>query len=311
MQNVNDFIKLREKDWSRLQALLTRQRALSAAEIRELGMLYRSVASDLAIARRDFPGQRVTLFLNQLLTKAHSSIYREDVTDYAALGRYFTHTIPRAYRTASPFILVAFLLFITPAIISFGLAYTDPSIAPTLGLEEQRQTLEAQSTWTNIPVNERPYAASFIMTNNIRVAILAFGGGVTFGLFTLYITLFNGIHIGTVLGLAAHYGQLDVLVDFIFAHGVIELSVIFMAAGAGLQMGWALINPGLYSRKDALSLAAQKAIPLGVLSVIVLIIAGVIEGFISPSSNPFISKVMVGVVTGVIMYSYVWLMGRD
>jgi uncharacterized membrane protein SpoIIM required for sporulation len=311
--NNNDFISSREKDWKRLETLLARRRgreSLTADEVRELGKLYRAVTSDLAIARRDYPQQRVTTFLNQLTLRTHSFIYQQDVSDLRPLLRYWTHTLPQTFRETWLFTLVAFLMFFIPAAIGFTLAANNPSIATTLGLEAQREMLAESDIWTDIPVESRPYASAFIMTNNIRVAILAFGGGVGFGLFTAYVLMTNGLVIGGVLGLAAHYGMAGSLVEFMLGHGMIELSVIFIAGGAGLQLGWALLNPGAYSRKDALSLAARRAITLLLCAFPLLIVAGLIEGFISPSDLPFLSKLIVSLLTGVVLYGYLILTNR-
>src|SRR5215470_14077199 len=102
---------------------------MKADEIRELGTLYRAVTSDLALARRDYPGQRVTVFLNQLLTSTHSYIYQEDVSDLRPVARYFTHDLPSTFRQTAIFTLVAFLLFMVPAIVGYRLAYVNPDLA--------------------------------------------------------------------------------------------------------------------------------------------------------------------------------------
>jgi uncharacterized membrane protein SpoIIM required for sporulation len=203
-------------------------------------------------------------------------------------------------------------MFIIPAVVGFGLANNAPEvIAPPMGLETQREILAQQETWTNIPVNERPYASAFIMSNNIRIAILAFGGGVLLGLFSFYIMSFNGLHIGSVLGLAHHYGQGDELMNFIIGHGIIELSVIFMSGGAGLYLGWSLLNPGIHSRKDSLASAARTSVPIIISSIILLVMAGLIEGFISPTSLSFFEKASVGITSGIFMYGYLLLMGHE
>lgn len=314
MLTINDFIKLREKDWQRLEALIQKSKGrnrLNVVEARELGILYRAITSDLALARRDYSRQRVTVYLNQLLTRTHSFIYQQDVSDFRQLLRYFTHSIPQAFRQTGIFTLLAFLLFLIPGVIGFRLAYTNPDVAEPLEIAHLREILADQETWTDIPVQDRPYASTFIMSNNIRVAILAFGGGVGVGLFSLYVLAFNGLIIGGVLGLAVHYGMGMELLEFIIGHGVVELSIIFMSGGAGLQLGWAILNPGPYSRKDALGLAARRAVTLAVLAIPMLIIAGLIEGFISPSDQPFTLKAVVGVGTGVLLYSYLLLAGRE
>lgn len=312
---TNDFIRTRQKDWERLTALLDAyQRAgrrMSPSEVRELGALYRAVSSDLAIARRDYAGERVTLYLNQLLTRAHNFIYREDSGGWGGVVQYLTQTLPQTFRAMWRFTLASFLLFIIPFVIGYLLALRNPDIAEPLGLAEERAVLASQSTWTDIPVNERPFVSAFIMTNNIRVALLAFGGGLLFGLFTAYILATNGLIIGAVLGLASHYGLGMSLLDFIIAHGVIELSVIFISGGAGLAMGWALFNPGAYTRRDALMTAARKAVQVVVIGIPLLVVAGIIEGFISPSSLPFAVKAAVGVGTGVVLYAYLLRVGRE
>jgi uncharacterized membrane protein SpoIIM required for sporulation len=311
---VNEFIQQREKDWQRLETLINQHKGrkpLDAREVHELGTLYRAVTSDLALARRDYPDQRVTLFLNQLLTRTHSFIYQQDVSDFRQFLRYFTHRIPQVFRQTAVFTLIAFLLFIVPAIVGYRLAYTNPNSADVFGLAAQREILSRHETWTEIPQEERGFMSAFIMSNNIRIAILAFGGGVSFGLFTIYILTMNGLIIGAVLGLAAHYGMGEALFGFIIGHGVIELSVVFIAGGAGLQLGWALLNPGPYTRRDSLALAARRAVTLCVVSIPLLIIAGLIEGYISPSELSFLTRAGVGVGSGILLYSYLSLAGRN
>lgn len=310
---VNEFIQLREKDWQRLEQLVTRrvrQTPLTSSEVHELGQLYRAVASDLALARRDYPNQPVVTLLNQLLTRAHSFIYQQDRSDLRQLLRYFTERIPQVFRKSAEFILCAFVLFMIPAVIGFRLMYAAPENAQVLGLEEQRATLASQQTWTNIPMEQRPYASAFIMSNNIRVAVLAFAGGAAFGVFTVYILVVNGLMLGGVLGLATHYGMGESLITFVIGHGVIELSIIFIAGGAGLALAWALLNPGLYSRRDALALEARRIVPLAVLAIPALVIAGVIEGFVSPGDTPFWFHALVGVGSGAVLYGYLILAGR-
>lgn len=310
--SVNDFVREREQDWQRLDTLIAAQqkRRLNASEVHELGTLYRAVASDLALARRDYPQQRAALFLNQLVTRAHSAIYRQDTSDLGRLVRYFTQRIPQVFRETFIFTLAAFLLFIIPAISGYRQVQVETTLVDILGLGQQRAILEASETWTDIPPENRPFFSAFIMTNNIRVALLAFGGGVTFGLFSVWILSTNGLYIGAVLGLAARYGMGDALWGFIIGHGVIELSVVFMAGGAGLQLGWALLNPGVYSRKDALALAARRAITLAVLAIPLLIVAGLIEGFVSPSNLPVWVRASVGIGSGILLYTYLLLSGR-
>jgi uncharacterized membrane protein SpoIIM required for sporulation len=316
--HVDEFYQSRKADWETLSQLLDRsQKAiqdLTPQDVQTLGRLYRAVTSDLALAQRDFPRHRVTQFLNQLVARAHAAVYRGEPLALKRLWDFFRADFPRTFRAAFPFTLVAALLLFIPAIAAGISAAVQPEAAIWLlppELQESVHMIEEGELWTDIPVNKRPYASSAIMTNNIQVSFLAFGGGITAGLLTLYVTIFNGVMLGALLGLTYHYNIPD-LANFVIAHGVIELSVICMAAGSGFMLGWAILRPGLLRRRDALTLAAGQSVKLLMGAVPWLIVAGTIEGFISPAENvPPIVKWSVGITSGVVLYSYLFLAGRE
>jgi uncharacterized membrane protein SpoIIM required for sporulation len=172
--------------------------------------------------------------------------------------------------------------------------------------------IQRQDLWVHIPVNERPYASSFIMQNNIQVAIMAFGGGMLAGTFTVWAMVYNGLLLGAIMGLTMHYGVGLEMWSFVIGHGVIELTVICMAGGSGLMLGWAIIQPGLLRRRDALAQAGQRAVKIVIGCIPLLVVAGTIEGFISPAESiPWPFKFALGLTTGVILYSYLALAGRE
>jgi uncharacterized membrane protein SpoIIM required for sporulation len=316
---VDQFYESRQADWKALSRLLDRSQGsgiqrFSPEEIDRLGRLYRAVTSDLALAQRDFSGHRVTVYLNQLMARAHAVVYRGEPMAYNRLLRFVTTGFPRAYRRASPFILAATMLFLLPALIAgLGTAWRPEAARWMLPVQAQEliPSIERQELWVDIPVHERPYASSFIMQNNIQVSFLAFGGGVLAGLLTVWSMIFNGLMLGGITGLTVHYGVGFELWTFVIGHGVIELSTIFIAGGSGLMLGWALIRPGLMSRRDALTVAARQAIRLVIGCVPLLVIAGVIEGFVSPAEGiPWSIKWSIGLGSGMLLYAYLLLAGR-
>ena len=316
--HVDEFYQSRKADWETLSILLDKSQkaiqGLTPSDVQTLGRLYRAVTSDLALAQRDFPRHRVTTYLNQLVARAHAVVYRGEPLALKRLFDFFRVDFPRTFRATFAFTFVAMLLLFVPAIAAGVSAAVQPESAIWLlppEMQDAVKMIEEGELWTDIPVNERPYASSAIMTNNIRVSFLAFGGGITAGLLTFYITVFNGVMLGTLLGLTYHYGIPD-LANFVIAHGMIELSVICMAAGSGLMLGWAILRPGLLRRRDSLTLAAGQAVKLLLGAVPWLIIAGTIEGFISPAENvpPFV-KWTVGITSGIVMYSYLIFAGRE
>ncbi len=317
--NPEQFYHDRQQVWQQFAHLVQRgQHSLqqfSPDEVRQLGQLYRTVASDLALAQREFPRHKVTAYLNQLVAQGHALVYQGEPLATRRLRRYFTHRLPQVFRQTVHFTLLAALLLCLPALLLGLVVYTDPD-AVRIFLPAQIQQLipmvEQQELWVDIPVQERPYFSSVIMTNNIRVSFMAFAGGMTAGLFTVYIMVFNGLLLGGLTGLTAHHGVGWELWHFVIGHGVIELSTIFIAGGSGLMLGWAIINPGLFSRRDALVLAARQALYLILGCVPLLIIAGLIEGFISPNENiPPLVKWAVGIGSGLLMFAYLLLAGRQ
>ncbi len=142
---------------------------------------------------------------------------------------------------------------------------------------------------------------------------MAFAYGAFFGIGTIYVLIMNGLSIGGVLGVCykvnPNFG--NALVTFMVGHGVIELSCIFIAAGAGMLIGYSLINPGDLTRSAALKKNGLEAVRLAIGCACLLVIAGIIEGLLSPSALPPFVKFGTGILTGVALYSYLFLVGRD
>lgn len=314
---AEDFIALKRSSWERLTTILNHSRTgfvnLSADELQELGRLYRQATSDLAVARRDFPTHAVNDYLNGLVARAHGQIYRHKGARMRQVRTFFAQTFPQIFRATWVYTLAAFLMFIVPALISFVIAYRDPEAVALLfpGIQDTITDIQnGREWWKRINDEGRTASASFIMTNNIRVAFLAFAGGVLFGTLTLYVLAMNGVLLGSVAGAAQLFDFADNLWGFVAAHGVIELSVIFIAGGAGLQLGWSILRPGLLTRRAALVVATRRAAQLLLGCVPLLVIAGIIEGFVSPSDLPLTLKLIVSFASGVLLYTYLFLSGR-
>jgi uncharacterized membrane protein SpoIIM required for sporulation len=312
------FIATKRASWERLTALIRRAQnslsELSADELNELGRLYRQATSDLAVARRDFPRHQVHSYLNGLVGQAHGVVYRGRNTRFQSLIEFFTSTFPRIFRETWGYTFASFLMFFIPALIGYIVTYRSPESISLLvpGAESVLSEIrEGREWWLDINEEGRAFSSSRIMTNNIQVTFLAFAGGILFGLLSLYILAFNGLFLGSIAGAAHALDFGDNLWGFVAAHGTIELSIIFLAGGAGLQLGWALIRPGLLTRRSALVLATRRAAYLLLGSIPWMITAGVIEGFISPSSLPLAIKLTVSLVSGIVLYSYLLLAGRQ
>jgi uncharacterized membrane protein SpoIIM required for sporulation len=314
---TEDFIAARRSGWERLNELIGRTQnglgSLSAEELLELGRLYRTATSDLAVARRDYRNHRVVDYLNGLVARAHGAIYQGRIANRRSLIDFFWITFPSAFRATWGYTLAAFLMMFLPALVSFVATAQDPAagVAMFPAAEPVIADIQAGNEWW-LSINEegRSASAALIMTNNIRVAILAFGGGILLGTLTLFVLVQNGLLLGVVAGAAQAYNFSGNLWSFVAAHGPVELSVIFIAGGAGLQLGWSVLRPGLLPRRAALTVAARRAAHLLLGCIPLLVIAGLIEGFISPSSLPLGFKLAVSATSAIALYSYLLLGGR-
>lgn len=310
---IDAFISKEKASWERLEALTDRSRgnaeALFEGELYELGRLYQIATSDLALAQRDFPRHQITRYLNQLVGRTHAVLYREEPLRWQQLRRFYQVDFPRRYRELLPYTAIAFFLFILPGILSFLVVWQTPdTIYTLLGRDIARlvRTVEQGELWTDIAPTVRSAAAATILTNNIGVMFFSFAGALTGGLLTFYILIFNGLSLGAIFGLLQFHGMSPGLVEFILAHGPVELSVIFLAGGCGLYVADGLLRPGLRTRQAALRERAIAGVQLILGSVPLLIGAGLIEGFISPSGLPWIVKALVGLATGVALHWY-WM----
>jgi uncharacterized membrane protein SpoIIM required for sporulation len=315
---MNRFIDDNKDNWQRLENLLDMMgiasvRSLSRAEVREFGELYRRTAADLAIARAETRDQKLINYLNSLVIRAHGKIYRAEGKGGNIIWQFFTKDFPRSFRRTWRFTALAFAVFMIFSIVSFILAYSDKKFADQAGVAVAGYMAQSNEKWW-LGLNEaNQVGSSQILTNNIRVCLLAFAFGAFFGIGTIYILAKNGIHIGGVLGVCyqANTPFANDLATFMVAHGVIELSCIFISAGAGMLIGYAMINPGDLTRTQALKKNGLEATRLAIGCAILLVIAGIIEGFISPSNLPAAAKIAVGVLTGIAMYSYLLFVGRE
>jgi uncharacterized membrane protein SpoIIM required for sporulation len=281
------WLAKRKPHWQRLEQLVDRSgrggvAALSHDELQELGLLYRQTASDLATVREDITSRPFTSYLNQLLSRAHNLIYMGRRPNWGSIVTFYVDTYPRIFRQAFPLVLLAALVFAAGGIAGAVATLHDPGFAHQILGPQMMETIEKREMWTHSILAVKPMAASGIMTNNITVGFLMFAAGITAGLGTLWMLITNGLLMGVLAVATARAGMALQLWDFVAAHGALELPAIFIAAGAGLVIARGLLFPGMLPRKDSLRLAGNLGTKLLLGELPLLVVAGVIEAFVSP-----------------------------
>lgn len=310
--NIQRWIARRQASWQVFETLLQTAekrglKSLKPSQIRELASLYRSVSADLARAQTQRVGNVVTRNLQTLVTRGYAQIYQGlRRQEWQSVWNFYRWGFPAAVQRSGGYIALGTVLFGLAGLVAWWFSWRDPTflalIVPAQLIEQVRDRGEL---WTGSIVGIEPFASSQIMVNNIQVSLTAIAGGMTGGLLTTYITLLNGAMIGAIGTLVGQNNLAFPFWAFVFPHGSLELPAIFLAVGAGFLLARALLFPGQYRRIDALKIYGAQAAQLIYGIVPMLVIAGMIEGFISP--NPFIPDVIkyaIGMVLFVLLIRY-------
>ena len=297
----NRWIEQRKGAWSRLDALTNQLESsgigtLSGGELREFGLLYRQVAADLSAVRSDQASRTLEEYLNQLLSRAHNRIYSGRKSGVGAVVRFMAEEYPRVFRRLFPYVLTSLLIFLAGAALGTLLTLSRPEFMRLFLGPAMLQTIDRHQMWTHSLLSMKPQASSAILTNNIGVCFVTFAGGIVGAFGTIFLLFNNGLQMGVISTACARAHMALDLFSFVSAHGALELPSIFIAGGAGLRLGAGLLFPGMLTRRDSLAMGAKEAIRLlaGVLPL--LVVAGILEAFLSPSGAPVGVKFAVGAV---------------
>lgn len=284
---------------------LQRQRRTSIADALSTVDDYRSLSRDLATARRFMPGTRITAQLETLYAQLHAMIRHKPRNSRAALLDMFRHEIPRVVVELRSHLLWITALFVSSAVAGWWLISTFPDLITLVASEHMIANVEEGKLWTDDLLNITPSSVLSvrIFSNNIAVSIFAVCAGFFFGLGTFYIIATNGLMLGGTFAFVAQHDLAQRLFKFIIAHGMVELSVICIAGAIGAAIGDSLIRPTLATRRDSFQHCMQRMAPLILLCAILLVGAGLIEGFVSPDPTfPMLSRVVIGACYWVLMW---------
>jgi uncharacterized membrane protein SpoIIM required for sporulation len=295
----NQWLAKRRPHWDRLSSLLAQSDAnglgrLSRAELQEMALLYRQVAADLSVLRQDSTARTYAVHVNQLLARAHHIIYSGRKTSLRSLFLYLRDEYPAVFQRQIGFVLASVIVSVSFGLLGAVLTSARPEFMRHFVGPEMIATMERHQMWTESIVSVAPRETSHIMTNNLSVSFVTFAGGIAFGLGTFYYLFFNGMMLG-VVGAACHqYGMSLALWSFVAAHGSLELPSILIAGAAGFRLGHAMLFPGTLRWKESVARGGIEATRLVSGIIPLLVIAGCLEGFFSPSRAPIWLKFTVG-----------------
>jgi uncharacterized membrane protein SpoIIM required for sporulation len=312
--NLERFCAERGGGWDELEALLGRARGaperLGAAGARRFGALYRATAADLALARRAFPGDPLVRRLDALVRTARPVVYaharprRESFVEFVTRG-YWQRVMERPWALAA-----AWALLLVPAALATAWGLDDPGGAIGVVPSEFLAATEPGEGDQGLTLADEAAFSSEVMTNNVQVTFLAFAGGFLACLGTAAVVVYNGLFLGAIVGIVFEAGDGARLVELVAPHGVLELSCISVTAAAGLRLGWTVVAPGPRRRLPALGAEARRAVEVLIGTVPWLVVAGLVEGFVTGSGLGLGGALAVGIGLAALYWSLAVWRGR-
>jgi uncharacterized membrane protein SpoIIM required for sporulation len=308
--DVDAFAAAHRAEWDRLDQLVRRRRRLTGDEVDELVSSYQRTATQLSALRTSGADPALAAQLSTRLARARSVVGGAHAPQWRSVARLAAVSFPvMAYRlrwwwlaTAASSLLVALL---------FGLwVARNPAVQASLLPRSAAADLVRHQFRGYYTQYAAGTFAAKVWTNNAWVAAETLIAGVLLGLPTLYVLLTNAVNLGADGGLMAAYGKGGEFFSLIIPHGMLELSAVFLAAAAGLRLGWTVIDPGPRPRSRALGQEGRETITIALGLIVVLLLSGLIEAFVTPSSLPAWGRAAIGACAEAAFLGYVIVLGR-
>jgi uncharacterized membrane protein SpoIIM required for sporulation len=312
--HIDRFIDTHQAEWARLAALsMTARRGprqLEPGELDELVALYQRVSGHLARARTAYADPALHARLTSVVAEANAAIYGGRPRARASLRRFATETFPTAMWESRRYLAVAAAWLFVPAIaIGWWLQGSEQALDAAVSPADRAALLESEFVdyYSQAPAEQ---FSTLVLTNNIRVSLVAFALGCLLCLPGIAILAYNGLNIGVVGAVFVDAGEPGTFFGHIAPHGFLELTAIAVTAAAGLRVGWAMIAPGDRRRGDAVAAEGRAAVVLVLGCIPVFVVAGIIEGFVTPAPVPLGLRAFVGFLAWVAFMTFTLGRGR-
>ncbi len=303
--DLDAYTTARTPTWQRLDEL-ARRRTLTGAEADELVALYQATATDLSAVRSAAPDPETVARLSQVLARGRSRLAGAHAASLADVGAFVGTRLPAAMYRIRWWTTAVTLAFVALAVATGVLVATSPDALALMGTPAEQQEY-VDHAFAEYYAPGAGFAA-MVWTNNAWIAAVCVGTGIT-GVLPAYMLFTNAVNVGAAGGLMAAHGRLDVFLQLIAPHGLLELTAIFVAGAAGLRLFWTWVDPGPRPRGRALAQEGRALFTVAIGLVGVLAVSGLVEGFVTGSGLPWPVKVAVGVVVLAGFWTYVLVLG--
>lgn len=305
--DIDAYAAAHRDQWDRLDELVRRRR-LSGAEADELVTLYRAVAGQLTRIRAGAPDPQLVAEMSTRVASARGRVTGTREARLSDLRRFWVVAVPAALYRVRWWTVGVMVAEVALAVVIAVWTLRSPEAMSALGSTSDRDAY-ANSAFESYYSEYAPHEfAAQVWTNNARIAAICVASGIT-GLLPLYVLYVNAVSVGQVAAVMADHGRLDLFLALIAPHGLLELTCIFVAGGAGLRLFWTMLVPGPRSRGTALAQEGRVLITVAVGLTAALAVAGLIEGFVTPAPIPWVLKCGIGVLALAVLWAYTLVLG--
>jgi uncharacterized membrane protein SpoIIM required for sporulation len=307
--DLDAYVLAHEHEWARLHELASKRGKLTGAEADELLDLYQRVATHLSEIRTRSPEPTLVAHLSSMLATARLRSAGTRTLSLDDVTAFFTDTFPSAlYRTRAWWLWTMAANVVVAWVIGAWFV-ANPSVESALLSPEEVDQLVSNDFENYYGEYAAGSFALRVWTNNAWVSALCIALGVL-GVPVILLLLNNIVNGAVIGGLMWSHGRGDLFFGLILPHGMLELTAVFVAAGVGLRIFWAWIEPGPRRRLDAIASAGRVAMSVALGLVAVLLVSGIIEAFVTPSPLPTLARIVIGFVAWGAFLTYVFTVGR-
>ncbi|MEI5671894.1 MULTISPECIES: stage II sporulation protein M [unclassified Nocardioides] len=307
--DLDAYVLAHAHEWQRLEDLVRRRR-LSGAESDELVELYQRVATQLSVLRTSAPDGATIAYLSSLLAKARYRTVGARVGSWRGVARFFTDRFPAAlYRLRWWWLGCLVANAVVIAVMMIWLVQHPAVEQSLLSPAEVDQLVNEDFEGYYSEYAAGNFAAQ-VWINNAWVAALCVALGIL-GFPVVYL-LFQNIANLAIIGSIMHrhdHGQH--FWGLLLPHGLLELTAVFVAGGVGLRLFWSWVEPRGLTRTQSIAREGRTAGTVALGLVAVLLVSGIIEGFVTPSGLPTWARLAIGVLAEVLFFAYVFVLGRQ
>lgn len=306
--DIDAYVAAHSHEWARLEQLL-RERRRDGAASDELVDRYQQVATDLSVIRTSAPDAQLVAYLSSLLGRARVTMLGTRVTRWQALGRFFTHQFPAALYRLRWWWLGCFAGNVVVLAVMMWWLGDHPEVEQSLLSQSEIDALVRNDFENYYSEHAAGSFATQVWVNNAWVSGLCIALGIL-GVPVIYLLFNNIANLAVVGAIMTRHDRGDLFWGLILPHGLLELTAVFVAAGVGLRLFWSWIEPGALTRGASIARAGRTAITVAMGLVVVLLVSGIIEAFVTPSPLPTWARVGIGITAELVFFGYVFVVGR-